>query len=305
MLLRIRYWFEYAIVMIFMTLISPLPLAWIHWISCRIGNLAYFLFRKRRDIAYQNLSRAFGDQLSDQEKDHLIWKSFEHMVTSVVELFLIRKVLKNPKRFFKVIGQEHLDEAFRGGKGAMFVISHLGSWEYLAFLTLMTGYAASTVVKTIKSYYLDKKIKQLRTLTGLSVIHKDAAAREVMRNLKKNHIVAILTDQWAGPDGLWVEFFGEATSTTSIPVRFAFKTGCALLPAYCVRKGPWEFEIHIEPIVPVNASELGNEIAVTRKLNAILETQILAHPDQWTWVHRRWKPKPQGASVRRSSVNQT
>ena len=103
--------------------------------------------------------------------------------------------------------------------------------------------------------------------------------------------VAIVIDQWAGREGVWVDFFGRATSTTSLPVRLAKKTGCALIPIYCLRKEIGRYEIQLLPAVPVS-DDADWEIRTTKRLNEILESQIRQYPEQWSWSHRRWKPAP-------------
>ena len=113
-----------------------------------------------------------------------------------------------------------------------------------------------------------------------------------MRELRHNHGAAILIDQWAGPEGLWIDFFGRPTSTTSVPSRLANKTGCALVPAYCLRTSPGHYEIRICPEVSWDAGDKDWENQMTLRLNQILEKQIREHPEQWLWGHRRWKEKP-------------
>ena len=106
-------------------------------------------------------------------------------------------------------------------------------------------------------------------------------------------MVAVLIDQWGGKEGLWIDFFGAPTSTTSLPSRLAKKTGCLLVPAYCLRKGIAQYEIQILPQVPLPLNESDWETNVTQRLNEILESHIRQYPEQWSWAHRRWKPKPE------------
>jgi Kdo2-lipid IVA lauroyltransferase/acyltransferase len=91
-------------------------------------------------------------------------------------------------------------------------------------------------------------------------------------------------------EGIWLDFFGTPTSTTSIPVRLARQTGAAIIPGYCIRVKPGHFQIKIQPEVAVNAHDTQSEENVTAKLNRLLEQEIRRHPEQWTWGHQRWKP---------------
>jgi KDO2-lipid IV(A) lauroyltransferase len=140
----------------------------------------------------------------------------------------------------------------------------------------------------MKNPYIYKWVRSLRSSCHLNHIDKRGAVKEVLKELHGNRLVAILIDQWASADGLWVNFFGKPTSTTSIPVRFAKHTGAALVPAYCIRVGADQYEIQVKEEVPIQEGD-DSEIKTTEQLNRILEQQILKYPEQWSWAHRRWK----------------
>lgn len=296
MLLKLRYLIEYALVRIVIATLSPLPFSWTAWLAKRFGNITYFFFGERKKIALENITRAFKDRLSEKEKEALLYRSFENMMLSVIEFFLIEKILKDPLRHFKLYGAKNLDDAHDKIKGTILAIAHLGSWECLECLSTLTRHESYVVVKSFRNPYLDRWISTLRQSTRTAPVRKneDSALRKIIRAMKEQHPVAILIDQWAGPDGVWVDFFGEPTSTTSLPAKIAHKTGAAVLTSYCVRRAPWQFEIHIEEPIPLNGTGPEAEIATTRLLNKRLEELILKYPDQWTWVHRRWKPRPKG-----------
>lgn len=298
MLLKIRYAVEYGLVRFLIGLLALLPLPAAEWLARRFGNAAYLLFPKRRAIAMENITRAFGDELNLREKEALLYRSFENMMLSAVELFFMEKFAKDLPRFFKMHGAEHLDRAFEKGKGTILSIAHLGSWECLEFLSTLTPHRSLVIVKPFRNPYLDRWINRLRASTRTVPLLKNdpSVLRKILTGLKGKNPAAILIDQWAGPEGVWVNFFSEPTSTTLMPAKMAHKTGAAILPTYCVRTGPWQFEIHVEAPVPVEGSGPEAEKTTTLLLNRKLEELIRKYPDQWTWVHRRWKPKPKGIS---------
>lgn len=199
-------------------------------------------------------------------------------------------MLREAARRVQFEGTEILDEAFKRGKGIIFVISHLGSWEYLAFLPLLRGYPCSVVVRPTKNPYIYAWIQALRERTGLEPIDRAHAAKQVLRRLAENKLVAILIDQWAGREGVWVDFFGTSTSTTSIPARLAHHTGAALIPGYCFRVSPGQYKIIIKPEVPIS-SEGEYQERTTIELNRSLAGEIQKQPAQWTWAHKRWKSR--------------
>ncbi len=109
--------------------------------------------------------------------------------------------------------------------------------------------------------------------------------------LKKNQLVAITIDQWAGNKGLWIDFFGRPPSTISILAHLAEKTRCAMVPAFCIHRGNGFYEIHIKPEMFLNEKKKNNVENTTRELNHLLEQEILENPHQWLWTHKRWKAK--------------
>ena len=162
----------------------------------------------------------------------------------------------------------------------------------MSFLSCLKGQDWTVLVKSIRNPYLNDYINHLRLLIAVPPIEKKNAMRTILKNLKKNCGVAIAIDQWSGADGIWQEFFNVKTSTTSIPSRLAKKTGCALIPAYCLRKPFGKYEIHIYPPVLFDPADENWEQATTEKLNRFFEEQIKKYPEQWLWAYRRWKKMP-------------
>lgn len=255
----------------------------------RLADLLFLAAAKRRQTAMQNLEVAYGNSISPARKKEIVRESFRNFATSVVELVRMPEMLRQAKDRFEFEGTEHLDSAFQKGKGVILVISHLGSWEYLAFLPFLRGYPCSVIVRPVKNPYIYRWIQDLRAATRLHPIDRNQSIRKVLQELKQNRLVAILIDQWAGPDGLWIDFFGKPTSTTSIPARLASRTGAALIPACCLRTSSGHYKICIRPEVPLEGGPEDFEKATTLKLNRLLEKEFLASPDQWIWIHRRWK----------------
>ena len=286
------YWLQYLIVRFLALLATALPVEVSHKIACGFGTLSYWILRKRRKIALENIANALGNSLPERRKKEIARSAFQNAALSMMELFTVEKIKKEAEARFELFGNEFLEEAFSKEHGVVLVISHLGSWEYLSFLPYFTKRPWSVVVKNIKNPYLDKAIDAMRRVMTVNPISKDSSVRAIFQELKAGHGVAILVDQWAGNEGLWIDFFNTKTSTTSIPARLSEKTGCALVPAYCLRKSPGHYEIHIEKPILCDRDQPGLENTATKDLNQVLERQILAHPEQWLWGHRRWKNAP-------------
>jgi len=287
-----NYWLQYLVVRFLALLATALPVEISHRIACGFGTLSYWILRKRRKIALKNISTALGNSLPDRRKKEIARSAFQSAALSMMELFTVEKIKKEASARFQLFGNEFLEEAFAKEQGVVLVISHLGSWEYLSFLPYFTKRPWSVVVKNIKNPYLNTAIDSMRRVMTVNPISKDNSVRPILQELKAGHGVAILVDQWAGDEGLWVDFFETKTSTTSIPARLSEKTGCALVSAYCLRKTPGHYEIHIEKPIVHNMDQPDWRSTITKDLNEVLERQILGHPEQWLWGHRRWKDKP-------------
>ena len=287
-----NYWLQNLAVRCLALLATALPVEIAHRIACGFGTLSYWILRKRRKIAFENITHALGDSLPPRRKKDIARAAFQSAALSMMELFTVEKIKKEAMTRFKLFGNEFLEEDFLKEQGVVLVISHLGSWEYLSFLPYFTKRPWSVVVKDIKNPYLDKAIDSMRRVMTVNPIPKDSSVKTILQELKAGHGVAILVDQWAGKEGLWVDFFDTKTSTTSVPARLSEKTGCALVSAYCLRTTPGHYEIHIEKPIVHGMDQPGWENTVTQDLNKVLERQILGHPEQWLWGHRRWKDKP-------------
>ena len=286
------YLFQFCAVHALVTVLKLVPLALSGWIVKRVADIYFFCSPKRRHIALDNLTIAYRDTLSTGQKRIIARRSFENQALSILELLVSNKMRKDAARRFPITGQQHFDEAVARGNGVVFVASHLGAWEYIGFPGYLQQYPHAVIVKKIKNPYLNKTIDALRRESDTVPIPKEASAlRYTLAELRQNHGVAIIIDQWAGSEGLWIEFFGRVTSTTALPARLAHKTGCALIPIYCVRKTIGHYEIHVLPAVPLPEGPAW-DIHTTKRLNDILESQIRKYPEQWSWSHRRWRPKP-------------
>lgn len=286
------YFLQYCALLPLIGLARLLPVGVSSWIARRFGDLVFWLLPGRRRIALENVDKAFGDSLATPEKGRIARAAFQNAALSMTELFIVEKIKKEAARRFTLTGNEHLEEAFAKQKGVVLVISHLGSWEYLSFLPFLTGRRWSVIVKEIKNPYLDNAVNAMRRVMTVNPVEKLSSIRLVLQQLKEGHGVAILIDQWAGDEGLWIDFFGTETSTTSIPVRLAEKTGCALVPGCCLRAAAGRYEIRLGKAIAPDLNRPDWESVTTQQLNEVLEKEIQKYPEQWLWGHRRWKGKP-------------
>jgi len=282
---------EYLFVHTTFVLINAFPINVSTWMARRIGDAAFLILLRRRKVALNNLTVAFGNSKSEKEKKRLTRESFRNLATCFMEFFRSPKFAKISEKHIQFQGVEHIERALAKAKGLILVMSHLGPWEYLGFIPYLKGYRSAILGKAIKNPYLYRRVKALRRMMNLDYIDKDEKAKKIFSLLKKNYGIAIAIDQWAGNEGIWVDFFGKPTSTTSVPAELAKRTGCTLLPAYCVRLASGEYQIHIEPEVLLRENDTNSVENTTKELNSRLEDEIRAFPEQWMWTHKRWKDK--------------
>lgn len=289
---------EFTLVRMAMAMINFFPITISTWIARRIGEVMFLLLASRRKVALDNLAIAFGNSKSVAERKRIALESFRHLGTCLMEFFRLPRSVEQVKQHVSMKGDEHLERAFARNKGVLLVMSHLGPWEYLGFLTYLKKYPTTVLGRPIKNPYFYRWVQSLRKTVDLDYSDKNFGPRKLLSELRQNHLVAMTIDQWAGNEGLWIDFFDIPTSTTSLPARLAKRTGCALVPAHCIRVASGKYRINIMPEVSIGEKGDNWVEEMTRKLNSLLEEQISSFPEQWLWTHKRWKGKRIPAKIR-------
>lgn len=257
-----------------------------------LGRLYLRLDAKRRNLARENLALAFPD-LPPAPIDALAVRVFEHFGGLAAEL--LHAAGREPGEVLprlETAGAEIARAASATGRGVFFLTAHLGNWEWAALGTGAIGIPIRVVVRPLDNPRLDAVLTRLRTSTGNSVIDKRDAAREMLRTLRRGGAIGILTDQHAHPpDAVTVPFFGRPASTSSALAKLVDRTEALVVPTTAIRIAPARWRLTYEPPLDVRAlsvEERGVE-RLTARLNGILEAMIRRHPEQWLWLHNRWR----------------
>ena len=196
----------------------------------------------------------------------------------------------NIHEWIRYDGFEHFLEAKRRGKGVLFATAHMGAWELSAFAHALMAQPMQVVVRPLDNRLIDMEVESRRAASGNTLIEKEEAARSIFRALQRNEAVGVLIDQNVMPhEGVFVEFFGISACAGTAFVRIAQRTGAAVIPGYAL----WSSEekryiLRFYPILEFT----GNLQADTQLVHSHLESVIREHPDQWLWLHRRWKTRP-------------
>jgi KDO2-lipid IV(A) lauroyltransferase len=292
------YLAEYVGGRIFMTVAQSLPLPAAVKFGEWCGRRTIFWSRRSFRTAVDNLRQAFPG-MSQAEAESLTTRVYAHLGRATVELGFGDRLLK-PSTFrdHVVVRNEHyFHDAMAAGKGAVIVSAHLGPWEVFGHLARHLGMPLTSVYRPVKNPYLDRFMRRYRVEHGQTFIPKYGAVLALLRLLRRGGYIALLVDQHAKDEGLWVPFFGRTASTTPAPAYLAFKTGAPILTGYTRRlPGLYRFECFCDE--PMFVRPTGNREAdirnATIEINRRIESYIRQVPDQWLWMHRRWRTPPAG-----------
>jgi KDO2-lipid IV(A) lauroyltransferase len=242
-----------------------------------------------RRTAYQNLAMALPDADARGITDN-VYRSLARMLVAFSRFPDLNK--NNIHELIRYEGFEHFMEAKRRGKGVLFATAHMGAWELSAFAHALMAQPMHVVVRPLDNRRIDAEVERLRAASGNTLIQKKDAARSIFRALQRNEAVGVLIDQNVTPtEGVFVDFFGMPACAGTAFVRIAQKTGAAVIPGYAL----WcnEEKRYILRFYPI-LEFTGDVQADTQLLHNHLEGVIREYPDQWLWLHRRWKTRPEG-----------
>lgn len=252
----------------------------------KIGRLIHRVSKKHRNRTLSNLQLALPS-LSEAERQGIAIRMFEHFGIVATDFLRSRKrTNEEVLASVEMEGFETITDALALGKGVIVVTGHLGNWERVGHYCFARGYKISVVARDANDSALQEMIGELRASTGLQVQSRGNAARTILSLLRKGEMVAILPDQ--NSEEIFVPFFGLPTGTVQGPAVLHERTGAPVVGAYCVRTGPAKYRLILEgPLQKVEGYE-GPE-GMTRAINDSLERVIRAYPEQWLWMHDRWK----------------
>jgi len=274
------------------TLLAYLPVPVGLWVGRRLGDLAWSLVPKRRAIVVDNLTRALGAERGPAELAEIGRRCFQHLGMTVVEscTFLFRSPAVLLSRV-ELRGTEHLAAAMAAGRGLLFLTAHYGNWELLAASHALERWPLSVMVRPLDSPLLDPLIERLRLRCGAEIISKRDGLRGVLDALRRERMVGILLDQnTTHREGVFAPFFGFPASTSRGLAVIALRTGAPVVPVF-IRRQPGGRHV-VEAGPPIPPPEDGDPVAFTGAFNRAIERAIRQAPEQWFWLHRRWKTRP-------------
>lgn len=271
----------------------------------RLGRAVNNLWTARHRVILKNLEIAFGEKMSGPEREEMSREVFGNIGKTLAEISRAHRLDK--ARILRLVdseGEETFQEALDYGKGALLTGSHFGNWELMGAYINALGFPVDFLVKSQHNPYVDRYLTNLRRCLGVRVIHSDRGMTEILRALKENRQVAIVSDQHAGSQGIVVKFFGRLVSVPRAPAALAVKTGAPIITGYITRKADYTHHcVFHKPIYPRSDADPGEEILrLTRIFTGRIEEAIRVRPDHWLWTHRRFKYVPPGELIEGSYV---
>lgn len=289
---------EFAAVWALVHAIGVLPRGVARWVGARVGRLAYHALGRLRRVGLRNLQLAFPS-LSVDERERILRRSYRNLGWLLAEFCLMPGYSgEEASRFIRYEGLENYLRAREREKGVLVLTGHLGAWELSSFYHSLMGYSMAMVIRRLDNPLVDAFVNQVRCMHGNRVIHKDDFARGLIASMRSKETVGFLMDtNMTPPQGFFVPFFGVMACTASGMARVAAKTGAAVVPGFLL----WEeaekrYVLHFGEELSVVKTGDAEQDAVTNTaaFTAVIESFVRRYPDQWLWMHRRWKTRPAG-----------
>lgn len=289
---------EYALAWVIVKVLGALPRSLSRAAAIALSWTIYLVHVRLRHVGMRNLKLAFPEK-TRRERARILRGVFTSLGRQLAEVCLFPTY--TPENVGKVVvydGFENFERALARGKGVLFLTAHLGAWELSAFTHSLYGHPLHIVMRPLDNVYLDRLMRRYRTMHGNSTVDKDDFVRGLLSAMKAGETVGILMDtNMTPPQGVFTDFFGIPACTASGLARIALRTDAAVVPGFTIwdpglRKYRLRFDTALKLI------RTGNDDADVRANTAlftkVIEEYVRKYPDQWLWVHRRWKTRPAG-----------
>ncbi len=279
-------------------LMGALPRGMARKAGAGLGTIAWLVVPKLRRTGMRNLELAYPE-MPAADRRRILRQLYRYLGWHLGEFSQMpRYTRENTRDLIRYEGLEHYLDARARGRGVLVVTGHLGAWELSSFWHSLMGYPMAMVIRRLDNARVDRMVNEIRCLHGNRVVHKDDFARGLLSAVRRGETVGILMDiNMTPPQGVFVPFFGVAACTAAGLARVALRTGAAVLPGFLV----WEasegkYVLHFGDEIPL--VETGDDdcdiLENTARFTEAIEGFVRRYPEQWLWVHRRWKTRPQG-----------
>jgi KDO2-lipid IV(A) lauroyltransferase len=289
---------EYAAAWPFLKILEILPRPFSRAVAIGISQLFYLLHRRLRRVGMRNLALAFPE-VSDGERRRVLRAEFSSLGRQLAEVCRFPKYTKENRSDIVIYdGFENLEQARARGKGALLFAGHFGGWEISSFVLSLDGHWMHVLMRNMDNQYLNRLVLHYRTMHGNKAVDKDEFVRGLLSAMRAGEVVGMLIDtNMTPPQGIFVDFFGIPACTASGLARIALKTDAAVVPTFTIwDEALGKYRLRFDPALTlVRTDDLEADIAAnTQMFTKVIEEYVRKYPEQWLWVHRRWKTRPDG-----------
>jgi KDO2-lipid IV(A) lauroyltransferase len=308
---RTRDWADYGVYLLVRAVVAIVQaLTWRAALGLArgVGWLAHRFDRRHRLVAADNLRHAFPD-LDEVEVQRLVRASYLHLATMLVEMIRLPRVIR-PETISTYIrhacpGDLDVVRAWVAtGRPRLVLTGHFGNWEILSYATGMVGFRGGIVARRLDNPYLERFLARFRRGTGLELLDKNADYPRILEMLGQGIGLGMVGDQDAGPRGLFVDFFGRPASTFKSIALLSLEYQAPILVFGAARVGqPMQYTVHFEDVIlPEDYARHPDALrAITERYTRALERLVRRYPEQYFWLHRRWKTQPKAKTVRKAA----
>jgi Kdo2-lipid IVA lauroyltransferase/acyltransferase len=289
---------EYAAAWPFIKILGVMPRPLSRAFGIGLAQMVYLLHFRLRHVGMRNLEMIFPEK-NVAERRRILRGVFTSLGRQLAELCQFPKY--TPENIEEVVvydGLENYERAYAQKKGVLFLTGHFGGWELSAFAHSLHGHWLHIVMRPMDNLYLDRLLQQYRTTHGNKTVAKDDFVRGLLAAMRAGETVGILMDtNMTPPQGIFVDFFGIPACTASGLARIALRTNAAVVPGFTIWDSELQkYRLRFDPALElIRTGDLEADIvANTQMFTKVIEDYVRKYPDQWLWVHRRWKTRPEG-----------
>jgi KDO2-lipid IV(A) lauroyltransferase len=289
---------EYAAAWPFIKILGVMPRPLARGFAIGLAQIIYLLHGRLRRVGMRNLELAFPGK-TRAERARILRGEFTSLGRQLAEVcHFPGYTLENVQQVVTYDGLENYERAYARKKGVLFLTAHFGGWELSAFTHSLQGHWMHVVMRPMDNAYLDRTIRRYRTMHGNKTVDKDDFVRGLLAAMKAGEVVGILMDtNMTPPQGIFVDFFGIPACTASGLARIALRTDAAVVPTFTI----WDaalgkYRLRFDPALELirTGDQEADIVANTQMFTKVIEDYVRKYPEQWLWVHRRWKTRPEG-----------
>lgn len=283
---------EYLLLFALRISILILPFRAVQVFGRLFGSFIFYCIPIRKELVLSNLRHAFPEK-SEEDVRKIALKNYQNIFGTFFETFWIQRMSQEHiRRLVRVPDTAAIADLLNRGKGLIMLSGHISNWELIALAVGLIGnHPLQIVIKKQHNPFVDRLMNGLRTKFNNTVVDMDYAPREILKRLRDHGVVAMLADQSGPEEGLFIDYFGRPTSTHVGPAVFALRTGAPVLMTYAIRNRDGTFDVTFEEVATndLTGSDDDKIRTITERHVKMLEQFVRKYPDQWLWMHKRWK----------------